>query len=131
MPRLAALCLLTISVLATAAGPLPADPSAATASVPAPVASVRDTGSVPIGSLPKDTAGAGRDSLKPGWRDSLHLPVDSLHDTTKSRMKKAVKDTTAKHIPPRILTFDQQLLFALVFMCYLAAMTSSLTNFNP
>jgi len=112
MLRRAALALLTISVMAWAA----------------PVASA-DT------AAPRRSAVAAIDSAARSDTSSsafTRAVSDSLRDSAKAGRKAAVKDTTVKRtIPARLLSFDDQLLFALVFMSYIAVMLTSMTNVNP
>lgn len=133
MLRRAALVLLTVSVLGTAAEPLRSAPMAlAEASA---MDSTRARPVAPVASVPDSTRRTAKDSM--AARDtslaSLARSVsDTSKDTTKVR-KSAIKDTVAvkKTLSPRLLGFDDQLLFALVFMSYIALMLTSMTNLNP
>lgn len=112
MFRRAALALLTISVWAWAAPVASADSLIPVRAVVAAIDSSarRDTSS---GSFSK-------------------VVSDSMRDPGKAGRKEAVKDSTAKKtIPARLLSFDDQLLFALVFMSYVGLMLTSMTNVNP
>ena len=113
MLRRTALVLATISVLAGAVEKTGADSVLANL----PVAS----------SLARDSAAA------PAARtDSLRAGQDSTIAQPKSKRQGAVQDSTVKKsIPPRILSFEDQLLFAMVFMSYIALMLTSMTNVNP
>lgn len=131
MLRRAALVLLTVSVLGTAAEPLRSAPMALAEA--AAMDSARPV--APVSSVPDSTRRTAKDST--AARDtslaSLARGVsDTSKDTSKVR-KSAVKDTVAakKTLSPRLLGFDDQLLFALVFMSYIALMLTSMTNLNP
>jgi len=72
------------------------------------------------------------DSVLPPFVKKDSLPADTARrDTTLRRPATAVRDSVVKKsIPKRILTFKEQLFYALIFMSYLAAMMM-ITNFNP
>ena len=111
MRRRGLLAFLTFSVLATAAPDtiLPAN-------VPAPM--VRSLQSL--------------DSLPPPLVKKDSLSADTARrDTALRHPAAAVRDSVVKKsIPKRILTFKEQLFYAIIFMSYLAAMMA-ITNFNP
>ena len=111
MLRRAARVLLTVSVLAGAADIV--TPDTLSRALP-----VRDTAiRVPSDSLPDSLAAKG------------------VKDTSLAKRRGMVKDTVAAKapvsLPPRILTFQEQMLFALVFMSFIGVMLASLNNINP
>jgi len=112
MLRRAALALLTISVWAWAV----------------PVASVDSLAPARLPLAALDSAARPDTSLSAAAK----AMSDSLRDSSKAGRKAAVKDTTVKKtIPARLLSFDDQMLFALVFMSYIGLMLTCLTNVNP
>jgi len=112
MRRRGPLAFLTVSVLATAAPDtiLPAN-------VPPPVVRTLQTADSALPPLVK------KDSLS---NDTVR------QDTTLRRPATAARDSVVKKsIPKRILTFKEQLFYALIFMSYLAAMMAITSNYNP
>jgi hypothetical protein len=63
--------------------------------------------------------------------DSLRAaaPTDSSRRSAPPAADTAVHKP--KSIPPRLLSFKEQFLFAMVFMCYIAAMLALNNNINP
>ena len=89
-------------------------------------------GSASLPSVPDSSRPVAGDSASRDTSRVAKAVPDTSKDTAKVR-KPAAKDTVAakKTLPPRLLSFDDQLLFALVFMSYIALMLTSLTNLNP
>ncbi|MEN9353538.1 MAG: hypothetical protein RL318_863 [Fibrobacterota bacterium] len=119
MLRRTALALLTISVLAWAVEETRTDTARGIAG---PAASR----SIPADSLKGPGLGRSGGALAP---DSGRADTTAMRSVGRQAM---VKDSVAKKsIPPRILSFEDQLLFAMVFMSFIALMLTSMTNVNP
>ncbi len=113
MLRSAARILLTVSVVAGAVENVRID--TAVAAIPA----VRDTATRAVADSPTTDSSASK----------------GAKDTTLAKRRSMVKDTVAAKapvgLPPRVLSFQEQLVFALVFMSFIGVMLASLTNINP
>lgn len=129
----AALVLLTISVVGTTAEPLRSAPAAlaeAAAMDTAERLPARSPSSLPA--VPDSSRPVAKDSAARDASRTAKAVADTSKDSLEVR-KPAAKDTAAvkKTLSPRLLSFDDQLLFALVFMSYVALMLTSMTNLNP